>query len=108
MAIRDDIVEPYWFHPYERNKPFPGLDFNRELVPPGTFSKYPEGAVGIRVDDDFWAMAALPWKYADTPLFRIVKELWPECVAEGVTYGPDSDDPSSDARAALLRDLEAS
>jgi hypothetical protein len=91
MSIRHDLKEPYWCHAYDPKSHFPGLDFNREIVMPGTNETFPDGAVGIRVDDDFWEVAALPWKYRDTPLEEIVGELWPEYVAEGATFEPDSD-----------------
>lgn len=92
MSIRDDLKEPYWFYKYDPKCHFPGLDFNREIVKPGTNETFPDGAIGVRVDDDFWAVAALPWKYLDTPIDEIVKELWPEYVVEGATFELDSNE----------------
>lgn len=68
------LSEPYW----AITEGLPGLDFNREFIDPGTDETFPEGAVGIRVDGAFWAVAALPWKYRDMPLSAIVRELWPQ------------------------------
>lgn len=56
----------------------PSHDFNRELCPPGAMPDFPDGAVGIRVDDDFWLVATLPYALADTPVQTIVAALWPD------------------------------
>lgn len=81
-----EFQDPYWY----AKDDLPGLDFNREIIEPGTHDKYPDGVLGIRVDDDFWAVAALPLaEYRDKPLPEIVNELWPTYVGEA-TYAPDS------------------
>jgi hypothetical protein len=67
----------------------PGLDFNREIFEPGTNENFPDGVVGIRVDDDFWAVAALPFSYVDKPLAELVAEFWAPYVSEA-TLCPDS------------------
>ena len=84
MSIKDNIQEPYYV---AENPPF--TDFNREIVQPGENDVFPSGALGIRCDDDFWAVAALPLKYRDVPLPDLVRELWPD-LADEATYGPDS------------------
>jgi hypothetical protein len=55
----------------------PTLDINREMLPPGTNARYPEGVVGIRTDDDFFSAAALSWRYRDLPASVIAPILWP-------------------------------
>lgn len=70
----------------------PGNDFNREIVEPGTNKMFPDGAVGVRIDDDFWVVAALPLdQYRDVPIQEIVKEFWPEVTKP--VFKPDSGDP---------------
>ena len=54
------------------------LNFSKEIVPIKTNATYPKGAVGIRVDDNFWTVAALPPECEDIPLEDIVAALWPE------------------------------
>lgn len=55
-----------------------GNDFNKDIVPPGINETFPDGVVGVRVDDDFWVVAALPYdEYVDTPIEDIVAEFWP-------------------------------
>lgn len=66
------MIGAFW---YEKQPPFD--DFSKEIVEPGTNETFPNGAVGIRVDDDFWAVAALPYEYKDTPIEEIVAEYWP-------------------------------
>lgn len=83
MGIRDEIREPYFIE-----DKLAGLDFNREIVEPGVLDGFPEGALGIRVDDDFWTAAVLPLSYRDVPLKEIVEELWPEYKDEA-KYCPD-------------------
>jgi hypothetical protein len=75
----------YFVEPYED---LPSHDFNREIIPPGCLDHYPDGAIGVRADDDFWAVAALPYeKYLNVSIEEIVSELWPECPEP--SYGPD-------------------
>jgi hypothetical protein len=79
-ALRD----PYgvdWFD-------IPFTDFNREIIQPGELDTFPDGAIGIRVDGDFWAVGALPLSFIDTPLKDIVAVVWPQ-FADEATYGPD-------------------
>jgi hypothetical protein len=74
MTDTTTFEKPY----YVETDGLPGLDFNREIIPPGTNEAFPEGAIGIRVDGDFWAVAALPYSYLEKPLPEIVKEFWPQ------------------------------
>lgn len=67
------LVHPYWAVADE----LPDDDFSKEIVEPGTNDTFPDGAVGIRVDDDFWAVAALPLSFRNVPLEEIVKRFWP-------------------------------
>ncbi len=67
----------------------PGTDFCREIHKPGGNEDFPDGVIGIRVDDDFWAVAAIPYKFNLLPVQEIVETLWPEHVREA-TYMPDS------------------
>ncbi len=70
----------------------PGNDFNREVVEPGENKTFPNGAVGIRIDDDFWTVAALPLaEYRNIPIRDIVLKFWPEVTSP--EFKPDSDDP---------------
>jgi len=68
----------------------PFEDFNREVVPPGATKAFPKGAVGIRVDDDYWTVAVLPHRFVGLDCRTIVSVLWPS-VADPV-INPDSGD----------------
>lgn len=83
------IELPYWVEETDK-LPFDECDFNREIVEPGTNEIFPDGAVGIRVDDNFWAVAALPYSYKEKTIQEIVAEFWPD--AKNPTYKPDADD----------------
>jgi hypothetical protein len=84
MSIRDNLVKPYWAAADKDEDTLPGLDFNRDLEPPGKNEHFPDGVVGIRCDGDFWAVAALPWSYRDTPLPELVADLWPQWADKAV------------------------
>lgn len=64
-------------------------DFNREIVKPNTNVHFPDGAVGIRVDDDFWIVAILPYKYAELSIQELVAIIWP--AVTDPYFNPDSD-----------------
>lgn len=66
----------------------PGFDFNREIVRPNINPAYPEGVMGIRVDGNFYPVAALPAMYIGLPLQTVVRTLWPCCVDQA-TYAAD-------------------
>lgn len=89
------INKPYWVTPTEE-LPFEECDFNREIIEPETNEHFPEGAVGIRVDDNFWAVAALPLSYREKTIEQIVTEFWPD--AKNPTYKPDSNDKEAWAK----------
>ena len=77
----------------------PSLDFNREIAHPGVSKDYPEGILGLRVDDDFWVVALLPYKYIDLPIEFLVENMWPSLYKE-CSFHPDSpeyDDGSIEA-----------
>jgi hypothetical protein len=79
------LEAPYWI----ATDGLPGLDFNRCIIEPGTNEAHPNGAVGIYVDDDFCAVAALPLeKWRGVPIEDIVAEFWPHYLQEA-TYAPD-------------------
>lgn len=83
--------KPYWYDEDSNN--LICLDFNREIHPPGTYDEYPDGVVAIRMDDDFWTCAVLPWEYHIKSVEEIVYELWPELRGNSeVEFKPDSGD----------------
>lgn len=85
-----NIEKPYWVCTSD-DYPFPGHDFNRDIVEPGDIEEFPEGAVGVRVDGDFWLVAILPLeKYRDVSIEDIVVEFWPDI--ENPRFCPDSTD----------------
>ncbi len=86
VDIRKTLAPPYWA--MDPNKGLVSRDFCREIVEPGSNEHFPAGCMGLRVDDDFFAVAALPLDYLDWPLPEIVTNLWPEI--EDATFHPDS------------------
>lgn len=82
------LEKPYYTMPAEEELPF--NDFNKEILAPGLLPEFPDGAIGVRVDDDFYSIAALPYdKYLKVPIQDIVKEFWPSKF-EGAKFGEDS------------------
>ena len=80
-----NLTPPYW----SITEGLPGLDFNRQIVEPNVKEDFPDGGMGIYVDDDFWCVAVLPLEqYRETPIEQIVAEFWPSYVDQA-TYGPD-------------------
>lgn len=70
----NDDRKDVWFIDYT----CPYTDYCREIVEPGNINKsYPNGAVGIRVDDDFWAIAAIPYKFKELTCEEICIVLFP-------------------------------
>lgn len=69
------LKKPYWA---SKASEVPYHDFTKELHPPKTNKIFPRGVVGIRMDDDFWMVAALPWKYHWLSTEELTKMLWPE------------------------------
>lgn len=74
----ENLQSPYFVH----TEGLPGLDFNRHIVLPGANEEFPQGVIGIYVDDDFWCVAALPISYLNVPLRDVVEALWPEYAAQ--------------------------
>lgn len=80
------IYPPYYVMAHNK---VPYTDYSREMIPPNTDDTFPDGAVGIRVDAGFWAIAALPWKeYKDVPLKDIVRKFWPDTM-DDASFEPD-------------------
>jgi hypothetical protein len=79
---------PYGVMPDDEEMPF--SDFNKEILAPGLLLEYPDGAIGVRVDGDFYSIASLPYdKYLNVPIQDIVKEFWPSKF-DGADFGEDS------------------
>lgn len=66
----------------------PCWDFNREIAAPGVLENYPDGAVAIRCDDDFWIVAVLPYEFRDVSCPEIVSALWPHVTP---SFNPDTE-----------------
>ncbi len=82
------LDDPYWAVPSHR---LPFHDFNKEIVLPGTNDSFPDGAIGIRVDDNFFEVAALPYTYLSLSVKEIVSMLWPEIMGRAdLTFAPDA------------------
>ena len=75
--IRAALKKPFWAHKTGPKDELPSWDFCREIIGSGVNKKFPDGALGIRVDDDFWVVAVLPLEYCDWKLEDIVADLWP-------------------------------
>jgi hypothetical protein len=103
MHKRDTLEKPYWANGPDvidgKNRDGSsytgfsvGNDLNREIIKPGENDTFPDGAIGIRADDDFWAVGALPYdEYKDTPIEKIAAKFWPELTDP--VFRPDSGDP---------------
>ncbi len=79
MAIRDTLSGKFFA---KEEDDLGWNDFCREILHPSDNNEdFPEGAVGIRVDDDFWTVAVLPYEYVGWTLEDVVKDLWP-CLEE--------------------------
>lgn len=92
-----EFKQPYYVTPADE---LPFHDFNREIVAPGQIDEFPDGAIGIRVDDDFWAVAALPYaEYADKSIQQIVQELWPS-IFPTAEFNKDSELTAEDIERA--------
>ncbi len=73
----------WWFDPTACNGSF--NDFNKEILHPDSPI---EGLVGVRVDDNFWLVAMLPYEYKDIDIKDIVQVLWPHLVEKAI-FEPD-------------------
>ena len=79
------LKEPY----FTVSTDLPSLDFNKEIVEPGTHREFPQGVIGIRVDDDFWQVGLLPYYYKGIPIEEIVEEFWTDLTSRA-TYNKDT------------------
>lgn len=77
-----------WYHSKDD---MPSIDFNREICKPGQSKVFPDGAIGIRCDDDFWLCAIYPYKFVDVPLTEVVGAFWPDLPKEDIVYNDDVD-----------------
>ena len=65
------IGEYFW------SSELPSYDFTKEVLEPGCSETLPEGATGLRVDDDFWIVGIIPYEYRDVPTRELVDVLYP-------------------------------
>lgn len=82
-----NFESPYWYE--DNSQELPGWDFNREIIEPGKNALFPHGVVGIRVDGDFWQVAALPYSWRIYSIQEIVEKLWPDIYHEA-EFHPDT------------------
>ena len=64
--------------PYYVGCALPTLDFNKEICPPGTIERFPEGVVGLRTDDNFFTVGAIPYEFRDLSIKDIAETLYAE------------------------------
>lgn len=86
-----------WFVSHDN----PHRDVNREVVTPGSIvdqHSFPEGAMIIRVDDDFYSIALLPYELSFYDFRTVLKIIWPDV---NYTIRPDSHDPLNDTIHSL-------
>ena len=55
----------------------PFNDFNKEICLPGVHPDFPEGALGIRADENFWQVGLLPYRFHELSMEDIAGILWP-------------------------------
>jgi hypothetical protein len=85
----DEAVSPDgWFI---RSRP-PSHDFNFEVL---QAPEFPEGALKVMSDHDFWTVAFLPLRFRDLGCETVVRALWPD-IANPVIL-PEHGDPWWDA-----------
>lgn len=85
----------WWFTP-EAKLDFD--DFTKDVVKPNDTEypnakgevAWPEGATTVRMDDDFFLCAVLPYEYKDLTIQEIVAILWP--TVENPRFNPDTQD----------------
>jgi len=79
------LQSPYWA---SKDDKFPTYDFNKEIIEPKVSITFPKGAVGIRVDDNFWQIAALPLsEFRHVSIEKIVEHFWPN--VKDATFNKD-------------------
>ena len=60
-------------------------DFNWELKSPEMDSKFPDGLAGIRMDENFYMLATIPYKFKELDLEEVVRYLHPSLEGEEIT-----------------------
>lgn len=104
QAMPVDADDIHRSKPWFVSRRVPTTDFNREFCTPGIAPRFPDGALGIRTDDDFWEVALLPWRFSALSIQDLVAVLWPQYAGEA-EYNPDSHYNPKHA-AAADEDLE--
>jgi hypothetical protein len=70
----DLLTHVYWAYDADS---IPFEDFNKEIYPPGVHPDFPEGVLSIRVDDNFWQVALLPYRFHELSMEYLAQILWP-------------------------------
>lgn len=100
-GVKGLTLEPWWV----ALDGLPDHDFNREIHHPGEEDEeddaFPDGALRIMVDDDFWCVARLPYEFRDLSIETLVGVLWPE-IADA-EFRPDSGSDEQDQYYAEKR-----
>lgn len=78
------------------------LIINREIIEPGTNGTFLNGAVGFRFDEDFFAFAALPFRFRKIPVEKVMSILFPDRPVSEYEFLPDSGSPEMEARMEEL------
>lgn len=86
--ILETMSNEYWFCKEEDSLLQSFHDFNREIIEPGVNDNFTEGAVGIRVDDDFWVAAILPYEMRKFSIEELVAAIWPDIT--DARFNPDT------------------
>lgn len=67
---------------------YPFNDFTKEIVE-FEIDDYPEGAIDIRGDDNFWIFAVFPLKFKTLTVQEIVSVVWPSHNSESAVFLED-------------------
>lgn len=97
-TVRDKLKDPYFASEPDviDDNGYTGFavgnDLNREVIKPETNEDLPNGAIGVRTDDDFWVVGMLPYEeFKDVSMADIANEFWSDLT--DITCKPDSGDP---------------
>ena len=74
-----------WSGEWNYSPELPSGDINREIAHPS--EQFPDGALGIRADGNFWQVALLPYWCVNLTIGEIASVLWPK---EHLHYGDDA------------------
>lgn len=97
--FKNNKEDKWWYH--KDFNTLPSRDFNKDIIHPNNYSdEYKEGALGLRVDGDFWAVAAMPYEFSELTTKEIVTILWPESVGKAY-FKPDSVESEDDYKQML-------